>query len=333
MLIESGWRGGGNLRAWCGGEALSRDLADALLARVAELWNLYGPTEATIWSTAAQIESGTAPIPIGRPIENTRVYVADREGELSPIGIPGEILIAGEGVAKGYHGRPEMTAERFMPDRFVPQGGERLYRTGDLGKWGADGLLYHLGRMDDQVKVRGFRIEPGEIETMLRQHSAVAQAVVAAREVSPGDSRLVAYVVYTGEEVTVSELRENLRLQLPDYMVPAVFVSIDKIPLTPNGKVNREALPDPFAGEVRLAGEYVAPAAGVEELIAGIWRDLLKVGNVSASDNFFELGGHSLLALKVAILVKKRTGQRLDPRTLYFQNLRQIAAVVAHGRA
>ena len=332
MLIEGGWKGSTNLRALCGGEPLSRDLADEVLARVAELWNLYGPTETTIWSAAARIEPGKAPISIGRPIENTRIYVTDREGELSPIGIPGEILIAGDGVASGYHGRPEVTADRFLSDRFAPNGGGRLYRTGDLGKWGADGVLYHLGRIDNQVKVRGFRIEVGEIEAILRQHPSVAQAVVVARELSPGDSRLVAYVVYTGEEATVSELRSHLRLYLPDYMVPALIVAIDEVPLTPNGKINAKALPDPFASQTQLTGEYVAPAPGIEEMIADIWRDLLKVRNVSADDNFFELGGHSLLAVKVAAMVRKRTGRRLDPRTLYFQNLRQIAEVVIQER-
>jgi acyl-CoA synthetase (AMP-forming)/AMP-acid ligase II/acyl carrier protein len=332
MLIEGGWKGNTNLRALCGGEALSRDLSDAVLARVAELWNLYGPTETTIWSAAARIEPGKAPISIGRPIENTRIYVTDHEGELSPIGIPGEILIAGDGVASGYHGRPEATADRFLRDRFAPNGSGRLYRTGDLGKWGANGLLYHLGRIDSQVKVRGFRIEVGEIEAILRQHPSVAQAVVVARELSPEDSRLVAYVVYAGEEATVSELRNHLRLYLPDYMVPALIVAIDEVPLTPNGKINAKALPDPFANRTQLTGEYVAPAPGIEELIADIWRDLLKVRNVSADDNFFELGGHSLLAVKVAAMVRKRTGRRLDPRTLYFQNLRQIAEVVIQER-
>lgn len=333
MLVEGGWMGRSNLRALCGGEALSRDLADTLLERVSELWNLYGPTETTIWSSIARVEAGTSPISIGRPIDNTRIYIANPEGELSPIGTTGEILIAGEGVAKGYHGRPEATVERFLADRFSEDGIDRLYRTGDLGKWGANGLLYHLGRIDGQVKVRGFRIETGEIETILRQHVSVAQAVVVAREVSPGDSRLAAYIVQTGEEVTVSELRNHLRVHLPDYMIPSFVVTIDEIPLTPNGKVDRKALPDPFARELEMADEFVAPAAGMEELIAAIWRETLKVERVSALDNFFELGGHSLLAVRVAAMVKRNSGRSLDPRMLFFKNLRQIAEAVAHSRS
>jgi amino acid adenylation domain-containing protein len=333
MLLDNGWGGAKKLRALCGGEPLSRDLADALLVRVAELWNLYGPTETTIWSTAARIEPGNGPIPIGRPIANTRVYVTDREDELSPIGIPGEILIAGEGVAKGYHGRPEMTAERFAPDSFADGAGERLYRTGDLGKWSSAGILYHLGRIDNQIKIRGFRIETDEIETVLREHHAVSAAIVVAREISAGDTRLIAYVVRAGQEITVSELRDHLRAYLPDYMIPAFIIPINNIPLTPNGKVDRNALSDPFVDQERVGDEYVAPAVGLEEVIAGIWEDLLKVRDVSAGDNFFELGGHSLLALQVVRLVEKRTGKRLDPRILYFQNLRQIAEVLDQGLA
>jgi amino acid adenylation domain-containing protein len=328
MLIDGGWKGGGSLRALCGGEALSRDLANALLARVDELWNLYGPTETTIWSTAAQIEPGEAPISIGRPIENTRVYIADRDGELCPIGVPGEILIAGDGVAMGYHGLPETTAERFLPDRFAGREGERVYRTGDLGKWNSDGELFHLGRIDSQVKVRGFRIEIGEIEFVLRQHPAVAEAVVVARELSAADCRLIAYVVYRDEDVTVSELRNHLRNHLPDYMVPALVVAIDSIPMTPNRKVDRKALPDPFTAQAGMASEQAAPDSAMEKLVADVWRELLHVRSIGADDNFFELGGHSLLAVRMVGIIKQRTGRALDPRTLYFKTLRQIAEFV-----
>ncbi|OAF13594.1 hypothetical protein AYJ54_43480 [Bradyrhizobium centrolobii] len=328
MLIESGWEGSSKLRALCGGEALSRDLANALLSRVGELWNLYGPTETTIWSTVAKIQPGDVPISIGHPIENTRVYIVDREGQLTPIGIPGEILIGGDGLANGYHHRPEMTAERFVTDRFADRSDERVYRTGDLGKWSSDGQLYHLGRIDSQIKVRGFRIEIGEIEFMLRQHPAVAEAVVVARELSAADSRLIAYVVYEHEEATVSELRNHLRNHLPDYMVPALIVAIDSIPMTPNKKIDRKALPDPFTAQARVASEHVAPASATEKLVAEIWRDLLQVRTIGADDNFFELGGHSLLAVRMAGLIKQRTGRALDPRALYFKTLRQIAEVV-----
>ena len=231
MLIEAGWQGGPHLRAFCGGEALSRDLADAILPCVGELWNFCGPTETTIWSTAAQIVSGDAAISVGAPIANTRVYIVDSEGELSPIGITGEIWIAGAGVARGYHRRPELTAERFLADRFAGRPGERLYRTGDLGHWRADGLINHLGRMDSQVKLRGFRVELGEVETRLRTHPAIRDAVVVAREIAPGDARLVAYVILDQtSDPTVSEMRMYLRETLPDYLVPSITVTIDAIP-------------------------------------------------------------------------------------------------------
>jgi amino acid adenylation domain-containing protein len=327
MLLDSGWEGSPTLRAFCGGEALSTDLAGALLGHVAELWNLYGPTETTIWSTAARIEPGDADISIGAPIANTRIYITDRTGELTPIGIPGEILIAGEGLARGYHARPELTADRFVPDRFAG-GSDRLYKTGDLGKWGTDGRLYHLGRIDSQVKIRGHRIETGEIEALLRKHPLVTAAVVVAYLLT-GDLRLVAYVVSSDRGVTGSEFRNYLREELPEYMVPALIVAVDDIPLTPNGKIDRKALPDPFARESELTDDFEPPAEGLETLVAQIWRDLLKVQTISARDNFFELGGHSLLAVRLARLLEKRTGKRLDPRRLYFQNLRQIAEVLA----
>jgi nonribosomal peptide synthetase DhbF len=328
MLLDSGWDSSPSLRAFCGGEALSKDLASALLGRVAELWNLYGPTETTIWSTVARVEPGDSDISIGAPIDNTRIYITDRKGELTPIGIPGEILIAGVGVARGYHARPELTADRFGSDSFVGDG-NRVYKTGDLGKWGSDGRLYHLGRIDNQVKIRGHRIETGEIEAVLRKHPLVAHAVVVAYPLTGGDVRLVAYVVCSDEGVIGSELRSFLREELPEYMVPALIIMIDDIPLTPNGKIDRKALPDPFLLEAEVTDAFEQPAEGLESMLAQIWRDLLKVPNIGARDNFFELGGHSLLAVRLARLLEKRTGKRLDPRRLYFQNLRQIAEDLA----
>ncbi len=327
LLVEAGWRGPAGFRALCGGEPLPHELARALLDRTGELWNLYGPTETTIWSTSWRVEPGTGPILVGRPIANTQIYVLGRSGQLLPPGIPGEIWIAGDGVAEGYHGRPELTDERFRPDPFAGRG--RMYRTGDLGRWHADGTLEHLGRVDQQVKVRGFRIELGEIEAVLAAHASVRQAVVVARETSPGDVRLVAYVVYQpGEDLTVSEVRRHLRRDLPDYMVPSVVVAVDEIPLTPNGKVDRAALPDPFKHAV-TAMTHEPPAPGMEQRIAEIWREILKVERVGAEDNFFEIGGHSLLSLRVAHEIEKRCGWRMDPRILFFQNLRQIAAAAS----
>ncbi len=334
LLIEAGWRGGPGFRALCGGEPLPRDLADAILDRTGELWNLYGPTETTVWSAVDRVARDGAAISIGRPIANTAIHILDPAGETMPIGIPGEIHIGGLGVAKGYHRRPALTAERFMPDRFSDRPGARLYRTGDLGRWGADGKLYHLGRLDHQVKIRGFRIELGEVEAALAGNEAVLQAVVTAGEAQPGDLRLVAYIVYRdGEELTASDLRRQLRRQLPDFMIPSVVVSLDSMPLTPNGKIDRNALPDPFKATRRAALEHEPPAPGLEQKMAEIWRSILAVDAVSAEDNFFELGGHSLLSLRVAQAVEKETGYRMDPRALFFNTLRQVARLVARETA
>jgi acyl-CoA synthetase (AMP-forming)/AMP-acid ligase II len=290
------------------------------------LWNLYGPTETTIWSSAGRVERASD-ITIGRPIANTRIYIVGKNGSLQPIGVPGEIWIGGAGVALGYAGQPELTTERFVPDRFGTEGGMRLYRTGDLGRWREDGRLEHLGRLDTQVKIRGFRIEVGEIEATLATLDAVRQAVVVARDAGPSDRRLVAYVVYQpGSDVTVSDVRRYLRARLPEYMVPSLVVELDAIALTPNGKVDRAALPDPFGNAAAGNTQYEAPGTEMEQLLAGIWSEVLKIERVGANDNFFDLGGHSLLSLRVAAAVAARTGWRMDPRTLFFQTLGQIAA-------
>jgi amino acid adenylation domain-containing protein len=330
MLLDGGWMARKGFRALCGGEVLSRELADALLDAVDELWNLYGPTETTVWSTAGRVERGSALISIGRPITGTQIYVVDGGGELTPIGVPGEILIGGSGVAIGYHRRPEMTAERFVRDRFSVHPRGPLYRTGDLGRWGADGRLYHMGRLDHQVKVRGFRIELGEIEAALEAHPAVRQATVVANEIEAGDVRLVAYVVFrNGQDITPTELRRYLKQDLPRYMIPTIIVALNSLPLMFNGKVDRKALPDPFVNGQRSLSVHEPPAPGLEQLISSIWQDVLKIDTIGAQDNFFELGGHSLLSLQVAVLLKKRTGLHMDPRVLFYHNLRQVAAGLA----
>jgi amino acid adenylation domain-containing protein len=334
MLLEAGWQGRAPLRALCGGEALPRALADALLPRVKALWNMYGPTETTVWSTIEKVETGTGPVSIGRPIANTQVHILDANGLLVPIGIAGEICIGGAGVAEGYLGRPGLTAERFVADAGSGLPGARLYRTGDLGRWGADGRLEHLGRTDQQVKIRGFRIETGEVESRLAAHPAVRQAVVVAREAQPGDQRLVAYLVYRdGEDLTASEVRRHLRRTLPDYMIPSIVVGLASVPMTPNGKIDRQALPDPFRTALRAVVSRDPPAPGMERIIAEIWQSVLGVEQVSADDNFFEIGGHSLLSLRVAAAVEQRTGHSLDPRVLFFHSLRQVAAMVGQPAA
>jgi amino acid adenylation domain-containing protein len=283
----------------CGGEALPRDLADALLADGATVWNCYGPTETTVWSTAGPVAPAPAPIDLGTPIANTEVYVLDRAGQPVPVGVVGEVYIGGLGVVRGYHGRPGLTAERFVPDPFSGRPGARLYATGDLARRRADGRLEYLGRTDHQVKVRGHRIELGEIEEVLREHEAVAEAVVHAWT-SDDDTRLVGYLVPAGEAPAdlPSTLREWLARRLPGYMVPAALVPLPALPRNANGKVDRAALPAPDWRAVGGA-THTAPRTPVEEVLAEIWAEVLGLDQVGVHDDFFALGGHSLLGTQV----------------------------------
>ncbi len=328
MLLETSWSPGARFRALSGGEPMSRALADSLLERVGELWNMYGPTETTVWSTLEKVERGTAPITIGSPIANTQIHILDASGHAAPIGVVGEICIGGAGVAMGYHRRPALTAERFIPDSYGATPGARLYRTGDLGRW-HDGKLYHLGRSDFQIKIRGFRIELGEIEQVLGTHPAVRQAVVVVRQAQQDDPRLAAYVVYRdGQEPTLSEMKRYLRSALPEYMVPSIVMALPSMPRTPNGKLDRASLPDPFITAQAVGTAHDPPATAAEKILAEIWQSVLKIDRIDAGDNFFELGGYSLLSLRVAKLVEKRTRYRMDPRALFFHSLRQIAALL-----
>jgi amino acid adenylation domain-containing protein len=332
MLLESGWPGNRQLRAFIGGEALPADLAPRLLSTCAEVWNLYGPTETTVWSTCWRVQP-RQPIVIGRPIANTQVWVLDPQGQPCPIGTPGEIHIGGAGVALGYFQRPELSAERFIPDPFRTDAGEptlgMLYKTGDLGRWRHDGQLEHLGRLDHQVKVRGFRIELGEIETALRAQAGVATCVLATYAPAADDVRLVAYVVATPGVAAPkpAALRQALRARLPDYMVPQHIVLLDALPLLPNGKLDRAALPPPqhstAAPETLRAARL--PGTAEELRIAAIWRDLLGVERVLLTDNFFDLGGHSLLAMRAVIAIEQQLGWHVAPRRLIFESLGQLA--------
>ncbi len=324
LLLEAGWRGSPGFRALIGGESLPLDLAGQLLQRCGELWNMYGPTETTVWSTCwrvTQLESG---ISIGRPIANTQVHVLDANGHVCPIGVVGELHIGGAGVALGYLHRAELTAERFVADPFRP--GAKLYRTGDRGRWRHDGLLEHQGRLDHQVKVRGHRIELGEIEAALANHPRVSQAVVIVREDRPGDVRLVAYVTGTGDPEAPNALRDHLRGTLPDYMLPQHYVRLDTMPLLPNGKLDRHALPVPAidAAYPRSTAEDT-PQTPLANAIAEVWRELLGVARVGLHDNFFELGGHSLLAMRAVHEIEKRTHMTLTLRRLIFESLGQLS--------
>jgi amino acid adenylation domain-containing protein len=314
LLLEAGWPGTPGFKALVGGEALPSDLADALLARGLELWNMYGPTETTVWSTCARITGTANGISIGTPIANTTVYVLDDHHNLCPTGVPGELCIGGDGVTLGYWQRPELTAERFIPDPYSAVPGARLYRTGDLARWREEGTLDHLGRLDFQVKIRGFRIELGEIEANLASHPAVRDAVVIAREDQPGDQRLVAYVAAPDAiSELVDQLRVGVRAAMPEYMLPSAFVVLETLPRTANGKVDRKSLPEPE----HAAAAYVAPRTPTEEMLAGIWADVLGLERVSAEANFFDLGGHSLLAMRLITRQRAASGVDLPLRTLF----------------
>jgi amino acid adenylation domain-containing protein len=285
--------------------------------------NGYGPTETTTFATVHPVEAGelNGSVPIGRPIANTRAYVLDPGLEPVPVGVAGELYLGGAGVARGYLGRPGLTAERFVPDPFGPAlGGEfggRLYRTGDRVRWRADGSLEFLGRVDNQVKLRGHRVEPGEVEAVLGEHPAVRAAAVIAREDAPGEKRLVAYLVPEDPAPTMSELRRFLKERLPDFMVPAGFVLLESLPISPNGKLDRRALPAPGAGASGPEDDYVAPRTPVEELLATIWATVLRVDRVGVHSNFFELGGHSLMATQVISRIAASLGVELPLRAIF----------------
>ncbi|MDP6151442.1 MAG: amino acid adenylation domain-containing protein [Gammaproteobacteria bacterium] len=312
LLLEANWKRTESIKVLCGGEALDLELALRLAIPGFPVWNMYGPTETTIWSSCEAIEHDAERVSVGRPINNTTMYVLDEEGRQVPVGVAGELFIGGEGVARGYHERPELTAERFLPDPYSDQPGTRMYRTGDLARYLPDGRLIVLGRTDFQVKLRGYRIELGEIEAELAELDAITQAVVMLREDTPGDQRLVGYMTTVeGYEPDTQELSTYLRNSLPDYMVPATYVRLEQIPLTPNGKVDRKQLPAP---EWSADQEYVAPRNGVEEELAVIWADILSVEQVGIHDDFFALGGHSLIAMKLVsrVLESMRVELPLD---------------------
>ncbi|MCI0536210.1 MAG: amino acid adenylation domain-containing protein [Verrucomicrobiales bacterium] len=296
-LVESNWAGSRSLKALCGGEPLSRELANQLLNRCSELWNLYGPTETTIWSTLHRVQPGAGLVPIGQPIANTEVYILDSCLIPVPTGTQGEIYLGGEGLARGYLNRPDLSKERFIPHPF--KAGARLYRTGDLGQYRADGKLLCAGRIDHQVKVRGFRIELGEIEAALERHPGVARAVLAMRQNGGAEKSLAAYWIgRAGTAASGSDLRAFLERQLPAYMVPSVFVCVSDFPLTPNGKIDRHRLPEPAEDRSERPTELVAPRTPFEKELADIWQSVLKAREIGIQDNFFELGGNSLLAMR-----------------------------------
>ncbi len=319
LLLEAGWQGKKDLVILCGGEALQPDLAQKLLPRCAELWNMYGPTETTVWSTMARITSQTNKITIGRPIANTHLYVLDPQMQPVPIGVTGHLYIGGVGLADGYLNRPELTAERFLPDPFLE--GQRVYKTGDLARYLADGRLLYLGRDDFQVKIHGYRIELGDIETAVSRHPAVAQTVCLAREYEPGSRRLIAYIVPQPdrEEPMTAELRGFLRAQLPDYMIPATFTILDSLPLLPNGKINRRALPDPSGQHGLQETPLAPPRFKLEAQVAELCAHVLDVKEIGIHDSFFDLGGNSLLATRLIFQTREQFQVQIPLRQVFIQ--------------
>jgi len=317
-------------RMMVGGEALGGPLAENLRQAMPNglLTNMYGPTETTIWSMTHDVDARSGPVPIGRPIANTQIYVLDAGLNPVPAGVVGELYIGGGGVARGYFKRPELTQERFVDDPFRAE--QRLYKTGDLARHRPDGTLDFLGRGDHQIKLRGHRIELGEIEAQLARHPSIAQCVVIAREDAHGDPRLVAYYVAKGTTPPVEDLRRPLREALPEIMVPSAFVALAALPLTPNGKIDRNLLPAPSAVQASTQREFVAPTGGLEEKIAAVWREVLALDSVGVDDNFFDLGGHSLLVVQVHRLLRDQLERPLSLTDLYrFPTIGTLAAFLS----
>ncbi|HWC90117.1 MAG TPA: amino acid adenylation domain-containing protein, partial [Pirellulales bacterium] len=310
LLLAADWRPSRTIKIICGGEALPPALAAQLAERATSLWNVYGPTETTIWSTVCELRlpetNGVGnSVPLGRPIANTELYVLDRDRNLVPIGVPGELYIGGLGLARGYRHLPNLTGERFVPHPFASDSEARLYRTGDLVRWLAAGTLEFLGRADHQVKLRGHRIELGEIESVLSRHPTMAEAAVLLRTDLPGDPRLVAYYVPAGQQnIEQHELTQWLKRHLPDYMLPACFVRLDRMPRTPNGKLDRHRLPKPDGLAAEAPGDFVPAASATEQALADLWCELLQLARVGRHDHFFELGGHSLLATQLVSRIR-----------------------------
>ncbi|HEX8272281.1 MAG TPA: amino acid adenylation domain-containing protein [Longimicrobiaceae bacterium] len=303
-----------------GGEALSEALVEQLRgATSARILNMYGPTETTVWNVAHEVAEAGAVIPIGRPLAGTRAYVLDARMQPVPEGAAGELMIGGAGVARGYLGRPELTADRFVPDPFSGAAGARLYRTGDLARWRTDGVLEFLGRLDRQLKVRGFRIEPGEVESAILRHPGVREAVVEARGDTPASRRLVGYVVPAdpASPPTAAGLRDALRGELPEHMIPGAWVVLDSLPRTASGKTDRRALPDPDGSAPDTGRAPVPPRTATEAALAEIWAEVLELDRVGVDHSFFELGGHSLLATQVVSRLRERLGADLPVRAVF----------------
>ncbi len=340
LLLAAGWQGSPQLRVVSTGEALARNLADTLIDKVAQLWDLYGPTETTVWSTGSKINDlrrasnyqGALEL-IGRPIANTQAYILDRYLQPVPLGIHGELHIGGDCLAKGYLNRPELTAEKFIPNPFSDAPNARLYKTGDLARYLPDANIEYIGRIDNQIKIRGFRIELSEIEGVLAKHPDVKEVATIVREDTPENRRLVAYIVSTTTQIpTVTSVREFLAVKLPSHMIPVAFVFLDVLPLTPNGKVDRRALPMPSYNR-QLDNAFVASQDDLELQLTKLWEHALGIEPIGIADNFFDLGGHSLIAVKLLGEISRIWHQKLPLATfIAAPTIQQFAAVLRQER-
>ncbi len=317
LMIDAGWNKTPDLKMLCGGEAFPKTLANSLLERGGELWNMYGPTETTIWSSVNNIEKGDKEVTIGKPIANTEFFIVDKNLNLVPIGAAGELLISGAGLARGYLGNDKLTSEKFIPNH-IKEDGSRLYRTGDKVKSDADGRMHFLGRLDYQVKIRGHRIECGEVESVISKDVNIQQCVVKAVEVAPTDIRLAAYFIPVSfNNFSIEDLKKKLNRTLPAYMIPSFFVKMEQFPLTQNGKLDRKKLPFPDSTELESERQYVPPRDDLDLQLILIWENAFGIKNIGINDDFFDLGGHSLLAAHIFSRIHKYLGKNLPLAALF----------------
>jgi acyl-CoA synthetase (AMP-forming)/AMP-acid ligase II/acyl carrier protein len=324
MLLESGWKNEEAITILTGGEALPDNLKNELVSLgKGKAWNLYGPTEATIWATACEL-TASSPVTIGKPIGNTQAYILDSHRKMVPLGVTGELYLGGIQLARGYLGKKELTQASFVDDPFMP--GERLYRTGDFARWLSNGQIEFLGRADEQVKIKGHRIELGEVEYALLKVDNVDAACVKVTEDAEGRKSLVAYIV-SGVQKSSTSLRRDLMERIPEYMVPAYFVQLEKMPLTANGKVDKKALPVTGIDNLRSETEYVAPRNEVEERLVQIWKEVFKTDKaIGITDNYFELGGDSMIAIRMLAKISKEFKVLLSIGKLFEEpNIKGIA--------
>jgi len=333
LLILSGWEEGRNLKILCGGESMPVDLASTLVERSNELWNMYGPTETTVWSTCSKVNKHSESVSIGRPIANTKVYILDNLMQPVPIGVEGLLFIGGAGVSRGYLHQPELTQERFIHNPLSTHLNDIIYNTGDIAKFRNDGCIEVIGRSDFQLKFNGYRIEANEIETALESHGALLQAKVIIYKYDDTDSRLIAYYT-TANNALISpvDLRDLLSKLLPEYMIPSMFIRVDMMPLTPNGKVDRNQLPKPVLKRSEIEQDYEAPRNRIENDLCDIWCEVLKIDKVGINDRFFEIGGTSLLSVQVTDQIYKKLNISLKIVSFY-QNptIRSLALYIESG--